>query len=78
MKSFVLVLILFASVPAIAGDDLLEHQLEKNARRRSRQAEIIKNMDDDKKADAIEKAHERNKNVRSRQKELHEEINERD
>ena len=62
----------FLSGTAMA-DDLQERQVEKNKNRRERQADAIKEMDNDNKKDAAQKAHERNKDVRERQKDINQE-----
>jgi hypothetical protein len=51
------------------ADDVRERQQESNQNRRERQADAINKMDDDNKKEAVEKAHERNQDVRERQKE---------
>ena len=55
------------------ADDLQERQVEKNQNRRERQADVIKEMDDDNKKDAAQKAQERNEDVRERQKDVNKE-----
>jgi len=67
--------LLFLSGTALAQTDLQQQQLNKNANRRSRQAEAIKQVPQEQKADAAKKAHERNQNVKGRQKDINQEIN---
>jgi hypothetical protein len=54
-------------------NSLQERQLEQNKNRRERQADAIENMDDDNKADAARRAHERNQDVRERQRDINKE-----
>lgn len=68
------VLMVVSSGAVMAGDDRLERQHEQNKNRRSRQAEVIENAPNDKKADAARKAHDRNQDVRGRQKDVNREI----
>ena len=51
-------------------NNLQERQLENNKNRRGRQADAIDKMDDDNKADAAQRAHDRNQDVRERQKDV--------
>ena len=59
---------------AMAQTDLQQKQLDKNANRRNRQAEVIKQAPADKKVEAAQKTHERNKDVRGRQKDTNKQI----
>ena len=66
--------LMLLSGTAMAQTDLQQQQLDKNANRRNRQAEAIKQAPQDKKVEAAQKAHERNKDVRGRQKDVNQEI----
>ena len=71
MKNLVLaVALMLLSGTAIAQTDLQERQMDNNARRRSRQADVVKELPQDKKADAAKNAHDRNQDARSRQKDV--------
>ena len=66
------VLMILSSGAAMADNDnsLQERQVESNKNRRDRQADAIDKMDDDNKADAAQRAHDRNQDVRERQKDV--------
>ena len=66
------VLMVLSSGVAMADNDnnLQERQLENNQNRRGRQADAIEKMDNDNKADAAQRAHDRNQDVRERQKDV--------
>jgi len=66
------VLMILSSGAAMADNDnsLQERQVESNKNRRDRQADAIDKMDDDNKADAARRAHDRNQDVRDRQKDV--------
>jgi hypothetical protein len=66
----VALILLSGTATAIAQNDLQQRQLEKNSNRRSRQADVIKEMPQDDKADAAKKARDRNEDVRDRQKDI--------
>ena len=66
--------LMLLSGSAMAQTDLQQQQVNKNADRRSRQAEVIKQAPQDQKVEAAQKAHERNKKVRDRQKDVNRQI----
>jgi len=66
--------LILLSGTAMAQTDLQQKQMDKNEKRRNRQAEAIKQAPADKKVEAAQKAHERNQDVRSRQKDTNRQI----